>query len=99
MSKEELHSIAEVDSPTEVQIPQTWQALIVWALARFGVGLVVAGVFGYATTIVYNDLRTSRDQLLEAYKDNTRVMETFNRQLDELEQTIDEAHRRAINSP
>jgi prephenate dehydrogenase len=97
MSREELHSIAAADTPTEVSVPQTWQALIVWAVARFGVGLVVAAVFGYATTIVYQDLKASRDQLMEAYKDNTRVMETFNRQLDELERTVDEAHRRAIN--
>jgi cell division protein FtsB len=97
VSKEELHSIAEADSPNQVSIPQTWQALVVWAIARFGVGLVVAAVFGYATTIVYQDLKTSRDQLMEAYKDNTRIMETFNRQLDEMERTIDEAHRRALN--
>jgi len=97
VSKEEIHSIADADSPNEVNIPQTWQALVVWAIARFGVGLVVAAVFGWATTIVYNDLRTSRDQLMDAYKDNTRVMESFNRQLDELERTIDEAHRRALS--
>jgi hypothetical protein len=96
MSKDEIHSIATADSPNEVQIPQTWQALIVWAFARFGVGLVVAAVFGYATTIVYQDLKASRDQLMEAYRDNTRVMENFNRKLDELERTIDEAHRRAM---
>jgi hypothetical protein len=97
MSREELHSIADADTPNEVNIPQTWQALVVWAIARFGVGLVVAAVFGYATTIVYQDLKESRDQLMEAYKDNTRTMDSFHRQIQELERTIDEAHRRAIN--
>jgi uncharacterized protein involved in exopolysaccharide biosynthesis len=97
MSKEEIHSIADADTPKEVNIPQTWQALVVWAIARFGVGLVVAAVFGYSTTIVYNDLKASRDQLLDAYKDNTRTMGAFQQQLQELERTIDEAHRRAIS--
>lgn len=97
MSQDDIHSIADADTPEQVNIPQTWQALVVWAVARFGVGLVVAAVFGYSTTIVYQDLKASRDQLMEAYKDNTRVIETFNRQLDELERTIDDAHRRALN--
>lgn len=97
MSQDELHHIAQTESPRDVEVPNTWQGLVVWAIAKFGVGIAIAGVFGWATTIVYNDLRTSRDQLMEAYRDNTRVMETFNRQLDELERTIDEAHRRAVN--
>jgi hypothetical protein len=95
MSQDELHSIARADTPRDIEIPNTWQGLIVWAVARFGVGILVAAVFGYATTEVYSDMREDRQQLLEAYRDNIRAIQIFSNKMDTLSESIDDAHQRA----
>jgi hypothetical protein len=95
MSKDEIHSIATVDTPSDIQIPNTWQGLIVWAVARFGVGLIVAAVFCYGIITIYADMRTDRTQLMDAYRDNTKAIEQFGSRLAEQTKAIEEAHRRA----
>lgn len=95
MSKDELHSIATADTPEAIQIPNTWQGLIVWAIARFGVGLIVAAVFCYGIVVIYGDMRVDRTQLMDAYRDNTRAIEQFGSRMQEQTKAIEEAHRRA----
>ena len=95
MSQDELHNVAAADSPNGVEIPNTWQGLIVWAIARFGVGIFVACVFGYATKEIYTDMRADRLQLLDAYRDNTQAIQGFSSKVDELTDSINDAHRRA----
>lgn len=77
MGKDELHDIAQSDTPSAIEVPKTWQGLIVWAVARFGVGILVAAVFGYATTIVYADMRADRAELFRAYLQNAEVMQSM----------------------
>ena len=95
MSQDELHEMAIKDTPTPVDIPNTWQGLIVWAVARFGVGIIVAGVFAYATKEVYSDMRSDRVQLLDAYKENTNAIRDFSSEIEIMTNSINEAHRRA----
>ena len=95
MSQDEIHSIATSDSPRGIEIPNTWQGLIVWAIARFGVGIIVAAVFAYATKEIYTDMRADRLVLLEAYRDNTRAIQSFDSTMEDLKDSIDDAHRRA----
>lgn len=96
MSKDEIHSIATSDTPSAVDVPNTWQGLIVWAVARFGVGLLFAAVFAYGISVIYKDQRGDRAQLMDAYRDNTRAIETFGAKVAEQTKAIEEAHRRAI---
>lgn len=95
MSQDEIHQIANADTPEAIQIPNTWQGLIVWAVARFGVGILVAGVFAYGISVIYTDMRTDRAQLMDAYRDNTKAIETFSIKVADQTKAIEEAHRRA----
>ena len=97
MSQDEIHNIANSDSPRGIDIPNTWQGLIVWAVARFGVGIIVAGVFAWATKEIYSDMRADRVILLDAYRDNTRAIQSFDSTMEDLKDSIDDAHRRASN--
>jgi hypothetical protein len=97
MSRDDLHSVANADTPRDIEIPNTWQGLIVWAVARFGVGIFVAIVFGFATKEVYSDMRADRLQLLDAYRDNTRAIQEFSSRVQSLQEAMDDAHRRASN--
>lgn len=59
-----LTKIANSDTPAVVEVPSTWAGLIVWAAGRFGVGVIFAVVFGYATREVYYDGKERQDQLM-----------------------------------
>jgi hypothetical protein len=94
MSQDELHRLANADTPEPIQVPNTWQGLIVWALARFGVGIAVAGVFGWGIVHVYSDMRADREQLLGAYKDAIQVMQSVAQKLEAQTDAIEDLSRR-----
>jgi len=79
MSQGELHNIANRTSPEEVQIPNSWQALIVWAVAKFGVGIIATIALGYAVTQVYGDLTALNNRVLTAFEMQTQAA-TANRE-------------------
>lgn len=46
MSTEQLHEMASNDTPSNVEVPKDWRALVVWAVGRFGWGSWSRGCFG-----------------------------------------------------
>lgn len=90
MTRDDLYQIAQADTPEPITVPNTWQGIIVWAVARFGVGMIVAAAFAYSTMVVYDDMRSDRQQLLIAYQENSRVIESFSAKLAELIKSVDE---------
>jgi hypothetical protein len=70
MSKEELHEIAVSSTPEHVNIPHTWGALMVWAVGKWGVGVV----FAMMLVPVYTDLKSSNQQLAEISKANVAIL-------------------------
>lgn len=73
MSRDELHDAAQADTPAYVDIPATTNGLILWLLGRFG----VAVVFAASTFYVYQDMRSDRAELFNAYRENIRVIGEF----------------------
>lgn len=97
MSKEDLAAIANSTSPPEVQIPSSWQALIVWAVARFGAGILMAVVLGIATVQVYGDLTRLNERVLSAFEAQTRTTEANQnamREMTQIMRQIEIDHRR-----
>ena len=70
MSKDELHDIARQSTPENVHIPETWGGLAVWAVGKWGVGVVFLGLL----LPVYADLKASNQQLAEVSKANVQVL-------------------------
>jgi len=68
MSKDDIHDIAAKDTPEVVTVPNSWPALVMWALGRFGAGIVVLIVVGYIMTFaikrVYEDQVTTNQGVL-----------------------------------
>jgi hypothetical protein len=73
MSKDEIHAAAESTTPPDVNIPYTWGGLIVWALAKWGIGVVFLALL----VPVYQDLKTSNSQLAAISTNNVRVLEAL----------------------
>lgn len=96
MSQDDLHNIANRTSPDEIYVPNTLQGLIVWAVAKFGVGILASIVLGYAVTHVYADLTALNNRVLTAFEQQTAAA-TANReavlQMAETLRRIETDHR------
>lgn len=73
MSLDDLHKIAEKSTPEEITVPQTWGGLLVWAIGKWGVGVVFLALL----VPVYQDLKISNQQLAEISSANVRVLESL----------------------
>ncbi len=61
---DKLRRIANSDTPATVEV-NSLTGLAVWAAGRFGVSIIFAAVFGYATREVYRDGTQRQDQLMQ----------------------------------
>jgi Na+-transporting methylmalonyl-CoA/oxaloacetate decarboxylase gamma subunit len=85
MSKDELHTIAESSTPAHVSIPQTWPGLIVWAVARFGIGIV----FLVLLIWVYQDLQLANRAMVDVVRANTAAIEALVRKTEETSKSVE----------
>ena len=100
MSKDDLYNAAQRDSPSYVDLPKSWPGILAWITIKLGPWAVIAVVCGWATSVVYTHQREDQQLLLAAYQANIQAMDAFTSQLRSMQDTIDEAHRRAfIESP
>jgi hypothetical protein len=96
MSLDELHEKAQRDTGNEIDLPKSWPGVLAWITVKLGPWAVIAVVCGWATSIVYTHQREDQAKLLEAYRANITAMDAFTSQLRNMQDSIDEAHRRAI---
>jgi len=100
VSKDDLYDAAQRDSPAYVDLPKSWPGILAWVTIKLGPWAVIAVVCGWATSVVYTHQREDQQLLLTAYQANIRAMDSFTSQLRIMQDTIDEAHRRASeNAP
>jgi hypothetical protein len=69
MSTADLHQIAQHDTPNSVNVPATWAGLVMWAVGRFGGGVIIAAAFAYAAHRVYEDNAALSRQMLTVLQD------------------------------
>lgn len=93
-----LHQLAEDDTPSRVQVPATWSGLLVWAVGRFGVGILMAAACGWALMRVYEDLSTTQRELMQLLRDEARAKSEMTVTLNELRQAIAEVSRESRNA-
>jgi hypothetical protein len=73
MSKEELHELAQSSTPAEISVPETWGGLLIWAVGKWGVGIVFLALL----VPVYQDLKLSNSRWADQATQNIRVMEAL----------------------
>lgn len=95
MSKDDLYDAAQRDSPNYVDLPKSWPGILAWITIKLGPWAVIAVVCGWATSVVYTHQREDQQLLLTAYQANIQAMDAFTSQLRSMEESINEAHRRA----
>ena len=84
MSISDLHETAQASTPEGVNIPQTWGGLIVWAVGKWGVGVV----FLMLLIPVYQDLKASNQQLAEISRANVTILTSLAQNVEATNQNI-----------
>lgn len=69
---EPLRQIAEKDTPNGVDIPPGAKYLILWAVGRWGGGIVIALFFAFAWNREDTRSALREDALLEAYRQQSK---------------------------
>lgn len=99
MRAETLHTIAQNDTPSAVHVPKDMHGLIVWAIGRFGGGILLAAACAWALSKVYEDHAKQTDRMLsllearaKADSDLATALMVFNRAIDDLAKEARTAH-------
>ncbi|MBE2178880.1 MAG: hypothetical protein IAE97_00205 [Chthoniobacterales bacterium] len=94
MSKDDIHQVAQRDTPPEIVVPNTWPALAVWATGKFGVGFLMAIAFGFAANQVYGDMKARDDKVLAAFENSARSQAETAGAIREMTKAIETIARR-----
>ena len=70
MTTENLHQFASDATPSTVEIPKTYTGLIIWAVGKWGIGIVFAAFL----IPVYSDLKASNQRLADISQANVQIL-------------------------
>lgn len=98
MTTENIHQLAESTTPKEVEIPKTYTGLVVWAVGKWGIGIVFAAFL----IPVYQDLKASNQRLADISQANVQVLTALATKIDATNQQVqrmDDSIRRLETRP
>ena len=88
MSKDTVHSLAQADTPAIVDVPNTWSGLLIWAVGRFGSGILIAALCVAGIVKVYGDLKEQNQALITLIKEQTAASSGLQSTLSELKTSL-----------
>lgn len=94
MSKNDLHALAQADTPAAVHVPNSTYGLVMWAVGRFGGVGILAALAVYATFRLYDDMRGLTREVMQTLSENTRTMQELRGAIDSLRDEADNAHKK-----
>jgi hypothetical protein len=102
----QIARIANADTPSNVEVPDTWNGIIIWAVGRFGSGIIMAAAFAYAASVVYKDDHLLIDRVMTAFEARSKTdtelaaaLTALTRQLADMRDEVRDAHLRASAKP
>jgi len=79
-----MHQLANASTPESVEIPKTYTGLIVWAVGKWGIGIVFAAFL----IPVYQDLKASNQRLADISQANVQVLTALAQKVDNSVQQV-----------
>ena len=89
-----LAEYANNQTPQDVHVPNSWPGLMVWAIGKFGIGVVFAAMLIY----VYLDLRKVSDALVEVVRANAVAIQTLAEKVEQTNIKVDRIEREQRDS-
>jgi hypothetical protein len=94
---DQLHTIATNSTPQSVEVPKTYAGLIVWAVGKWGIGIVFAAFL----VPVYQDLKASNQRVADITQASVQAITALASKIESTNahvQRIDESIRRLESS-
>lgn len=94
---DQLHQLAKETTPSTVDVPNTYTGLVVWAVGKWGIGVVFAAFL----IPVYQDLKASNQRLADISQANVQVLTALAGRIDQMSSRVehlDDTIRRLENS-
>lgn len=95
MSTTKLHNFAQNDTPTAVEVPKSWRGLLIWAVGRFGSGILMAAACAWALMRVYDDHSAQTRQLMTILEQRARVDAEMTIAVTQLRAAVEDVTREA----
>lgn len=89
---EQIHALASRDTPQGVSVAPERTSLIVWALGRFGVGLV----FAYSAYMMYMDNKALTERLMIMTEKNMELQTKHIQALESVRSEVTEMRNRLL---
>lgn len=92
----QLARMVNADTPQGVYVPSQWTGIILWALGRFGIGIV----FVYAAWMIYQDNKALTERVIKSNERWAEVQANTVQAMQSLKSAVDmnSAEIRAIQS-
>lgn len=70
MTLKAAHGIAQSNTPSGVEVPHTWTGIVVWAVGKFGIGII-----GFIAIVpLYLDLKASNERFAKITEANIQAI-------------------------
>lgn len=94
MSRSDIHRVANQTTPQMVQVPNSIEGLVVWAVGKFGGVAIILAAFAYGLHIVYGDLKATNERVLTMVEHQTAAMGATASALESIRIEFRDAHTR-----
>ena len=75
-TREDIQAVAQADTPSKIDVPNTTAGLVTWAVGRFGGSAIIAAGLGWALVRIYTDMQVQNERIFGEQKaTNVQVME------------------------
>lgn len=80
MSLDDAHAAAQASTPSNVEVPPTWSGIALWALTKWGMGIV-----GFLLVVpLYMDLKASNERFASITENNVKAITIFSKNVEEM---------------
>lgn len=85
-----VHEFAQKDSPSHVNVPNTWAGLIAWGVIRYGTTILTAIVFFMAAKQFYLDFKEQNTVVMQALISQSTINAQTISALESMRKSIDD---------
>jgi hypothetical protein len=89
MPPKKIHRVAQADTPSVVNVPNSWAGIATWVAGRFGGAAIVALALGYGLIHVYTDIRSQTERMITVLEKRAEVDATNSMALFQLRDAIE----------
>ena len=95
MPPRSLRKLAQDDTPSAVNVPNSWLGIAIWVTGRFGGSALVAIGLSYGIIHIYADVRSQTERVITVLEKQAEVTANSNTAMFQLRQSMEDLVKEA----